>query len=406
MNINEFLKTSYTAYHTTANVCEFLTQNGYSELSLGKQWDVKHGGKYFVTCNGSSVIAFNVGNKNVFSVAVSHTDSPAFKLKGNSSAVSEKLCRLNTEKYGGGILYTYFDRPLKIAGRVFVKTGSTVECKLVASDFNVVIPSLCIHHNPTVNDGMAMNAQNDTLPVVGIGQTDFYSALCPNSDVLDGDLYVVPAAEPFTAGANNELLCSPRIDNLTSVFASVNALVNSHSDNVCFCACFDNEEIGSSTRQGGNSALLASVMDLVAESLGLTAFEKASAKENGFVLSIDNGHAVHPAHPEKSDPQCKVYMGEGIVVKHHVNYATDGCSSAIFKNILQNNGIAYQDYYNRSDLRCGSTIGSMAACHLTMKTADIGLAQLAMHSACETIAKADVETMEKGVKAFYETENY
>ncbi len=406
MSLNQFLATSYTAYHTTQNAVNFLRENGYKQLTFNTPWKLSRGGKYFITLNGSSVIAFNIGTKDVFSVAISHTDSPSFKLKGNGTVISEKLCRLNTEKYGGGILYSYFDRPLKIAGRLFVQTENGVEEKFVASDYNVVIPSLCIHHNTAVNEGVALSAQNDTLAVCGIGSVNVYQTLCKSNNVLDGDLYVVPATQPFTAGTNGELLCSPRLDNLTSVYASLHALVGSNSQNICICACFDNEETGSSTRQGGNSAFLGNVIDLIAESLGFTAYQKASAKENGFVLSVDNGHAVHPAHPEKSDITNKVYMGEGIVVKHHVNYATDGCSSAVFKNILQQNGIAFQDYYNRSDLHCGSTIGCMVATKLTMRTVDIGLAQLAMHSACETIATADVETMQKGITAFFNAEKY
>ena len=384
---------------------KILQANGFEELVAdGKtgKWNIKRGGKYFVTRNGSSVIAFAVGKNNVFNVCESHTDSPSFKLKGAKLIESEGLKRLNTEKYGGGLLYSYLDRPLKIAGRVIVETKTGVAQKLVASNYNVVIPSLAIHHNPTANDSLSLNPQVDTLPLFAQSESDLFATLV-DGKVLDADLYVVPCEQAFTSGVNGEFLSSPRIDNLTSVYTSVNALVNAKPRGIAVVACLDNEEVGSATRQGSPN-FLNQVLDAIGEGLGMTNAENLAARENGMALSVDNGHAVHPAHPEKSDLTNKVHLNGGVVIKHHTNYATDGLTSAALKRLLDMAGVAYQDYYNRSDVRCGTTLGLATANRTGMKVCDVGLAQLAMHSACETCGSSDVETMCKCLTAFLSAE--
>ena len=400
MKVLDFLKNSYTAYHTTQNVCSILQENGFVELTLGDKWNIQKGGKYFVTRNGSSVIAFVVGENNVLSICESHTDSPSFKIKGTKLVASEGAKRLNTEKYGGGLLYTYFDRPLKVAGRLLTKNESGISQQLVVSDYNVVIPSLCVHLNPTANDSFAVNVQTDTLPLFAQSEADLYKSLT-DGEVVDADLYVVPATEPFVAGVESEFLCSPRLDNLTSVYTSVQALLNCKPQNIAMIACLDNEEVGSGTRQG-SPRFLSQVLDsLYCDTFGVDAVGRQSAVENGMVLSVDNGHACHPAHPEKSDILYRAYLNKGIVIKHHTNYATDGLSSAIFKNILQKAGVPFQDLYNRSDLRCGSTVGLATARELGIKTCDIGIPQLAMHSACETCGSGDIQTMQDALTAFF-----
>ena len=396
--ICKFLNESYTAYHTTENVCKMLQDNGFSRLVLGENWHVKVGGSYFVTQNGSSVVAFKVGANKVFNLCESHTDSPSFKVKGNLLIAGGALKRLDTEKYGGGLLYSFLDRQLKVAGRVLVETETGIAQKLVVSDYNVVIPSIAIHHNPTANDSLALNAQRDTLPLFCQGEAELYATLTSDK-VLDADLYVVPADGAFTAGVEQEFLCSARLDNLTSVFSSISALCQCKPQGIAVVACLDNEEIGSSTRQG-SPAFLDNVLKQIEQSLGFSAQESLFARENGMILSVDNGHALHPAHPEKSDPKCEVTLNGGIVIKHHPNYATDGLSSAAFKKLMASNGIPTQDYYNRSDVRCGTTLGLATARQLQMKTCDIGLAQLAMHSACETVGARDLPLMQKALCLF------
>lgn len=396
--ICKFLNESYTAYHATANVRETLEKNGFSRLVLGENWRVEKGGSYYVTQNGSSVVAFKVGENKVFNICESHTDSPSFKVKGDLLVANGALKRLDTEKYGGGLLYSFLDRQLKVAGRVLVETETGVKQKLVVSDYNVVIPSLAIHHNPTANDSFSVNAQNDALPLFAQGNAELYKTLC-DGKVLDADLYVVPASEAFFAGVEQEFLCSPRLDNLTSVFASIYALCQCAPQDIAVVACLDNEEIGSCTRQG-SPMFLEKVLQQIEQSLQFSAVESTFVRENGMVLSVDNGHAVHPAHPEKSDPKCNVALNGGIVIKHNPNYATDGLSSATFKKLMKRFNVPVQDYYNRSDVRCGTTLGLATARQLQMKTCDVGLAQLAMHSACETVGARDVQLMQKVLGLF------
>ncbi len=399
MTINQFLDTSYTAFHTVANAEAMLAKHGFTKLTLGKDFAIKRGGRYYVTRNDSGIIAFVAGQNNVFNIVESHTDSPSFKVKGNSVTEGNGVVRVNTEKYGGGLLYTYFDRPMKIAGRLLCRTENGLQTKLAVSDYNVVIPSLCIHHNRNANDGFAVNAQVDTLPLLGLTGSDIYSTLT-DEKVIDGDLFVVPVTPAFAAGTHNELLCSPRIDNLTSVYSGLSALIAAEPHDIAVCACLDNEEIGSGTRQGSPN-WLEQVLCAICDALGLTETQAFAARENGFVLSADNGHAVHPAHPEKSDPYTKAYMGKGVMIKHHVNYSTDGLSSALFKHIASLADVPVQDYYNNSAVSCGSTLGLVTSRTLGMKTCDIGLAQLAMHSACETVALCDVEHMKAALLTFF-----
>lgn len=397
MQLKEFLDNSFTAYHTTANVVRFLEENGFCPLVMGEEWNVRSGGKYYVTRNGSSVIAFRIGKRKVFDICESHTDSPSFKVKGNRLVIGD-VNRLNTETYGGGILYSFFDRPLKVAGRLLVETDNGVEERLVVSKYDVVIPSLAIHHNPTVNDGCAVNTQSDTLPLFSQNGRGLYETLTDGS-VLDADLFVIPATQAFNGGADGEFLCSARLDNLTSVYASVNALVNCVPNGIAVAACLDNEEIGSGTRQGSPS-FIDQTLNAVSDALKLTERERLYARENGFVISSDNGHALHPAHAEKADVCNKTLLNGGVVIKHHVNYATDGLTSALVKKLLKDNNIKYQDYYNRSNLRCGSTLGLATARQLGMRVCDVGIAELAMHSACETCGTEDISAMQSFMTAF------
>lgn len=401
MELQEFLNRCYTAYHTTTISVNILKKEGFVELPIDgktRKWKLERGGKYFVTRNNSSFVAFSVGQNNVFSVCESHTDSPAFKVKGGKLIESEGVKRINTERYGGGLLYTFLDRPLKIAGRVCVETPKGVGQWPVTSDYNVVIPSLCIHHNPTANDSLCLNPQIDTPPMLAQCECDLYDTLT-DGKVLGADLYVVAEQKAFTSGVNNEFLSSPRLDNLTSVYSCISGITYCKPSGIAVVACLDNEEVGSGTRQGSPN-FLNQVLDAIAEGLGMTKAESLAARENGMVLSVDNGHAVHPAHPEKSDVTNRVHLNGGVVIKHNPNYATDGLTAAVIKRIMDTKHIKYQDYYNRSDVRCGTTLGLATANVTGMKVCDIGIAQLAMHSACETCGSSDINEMERCLTAF------
>lgn len=400
MDVINFLDKSYTAYHAVRHSQFILEKHGFEKLNIADKWNLRVGGKYYTVKNGTSVIAFVIGENFAFNIAASHTDSPCLHIKGKEVIPSCEGARLNVETYGGLILYSMLDAPLKIAGRTIEKHGDALVNKVVESDYFVNIPSLAIHHNPNVNSAFSVSVQKDMLPL--IGEVDDFYATLSKDEIVDADLYVTPATSPFRSGANGEYLCSPRIDNLTSVYASLTALVSCNPQNIAICACFDNEEIGSRTKQGANSSLLQTVLEKIASGLKKSKDDYVSACENGFILSIDNAHAMHPAFPEKTDVKERVYMGKGIVIKHHVNYSTDGESSAILKTILDKAGVDRQDYYNNSDLRCGGTLGLMASANLGMRACDIGLAQLAMHSAVETVAYDDIAKMQACVKEFFD----
>lgn len=401
MDIKEFLDSSYTAFQAVDNGIKMLDEAGFFRIDPAKSPEIKVGGKYFFIVNSTTLIAFKIGKEKKFYVAESHTDSPALRIKGNKTIDSPEGKRLNVEKYGGLVLFSLVNSPLKIAGRIIEKTENGVKEKNVVSPFTVNIPALCIHHNAEVNDKLSLSVQKDMLPLVG-NVDDIYSVLSDN-EVIDGDLFVVPSTPAFVSSAHGEYLCSPRIDNLTSVYASLKALIGSDGEGIQIACCFDNEEIGSLTKQGANSALLENTLRFIMRSIGGTEEDFAAAVSDGYILSVDNAHAVHPAHPEKSDPVEKVVMNGGIVIKHHTNYSTDALSSAILKTILDKAGVKYQDYYNNSDIRCGGTIGLVTSARLNMRACDIGLAQLAMHSGIETIGLSDIPVMESCIKAFFST---
>jgi aspartyl aminopeptidase len=404
-SITEFLYKSLTSYHAVKNTKELLLANGYQELLENENWVLEKGKSYFVGKNESALIAFKVGDIDshyAFNIASCHTDSPSLKIKGNCLLTSPEGKRINVERYGGLINYSFMDIPLRIAGRALVETNEGVTQQIITSDFNVNIPSLCIHHNPSVNEGVNFTVQNDMLPLIGEVE-DLYKALLPNEEIIDADLYCVPFVKPTYSGINNDLLVSPRIDNLSSLYAITHALLNSNSCGVSVLYATDNEEIGSLSKQGAESIFLTHVLERINQALGKNSDDYYKALTNGFVLSIDNGHAVHPAHPEKSDPKLQVVLNGGVVIKHHPNYSTDGVSSAVIKSICSKNNIKYQEYYNNSNVRCGSTIGLVTSSQLAINTCDIGLAQLAMHSGIETVGKYDIQTMINLVKAFFET---
>ena len=406
----DFLKNSPTAYHACENVANVLEERGFTRLSETEDWALCENGKYYVIRDGSSLVAFTVGNLDDFSykLAVSHTDSPALKLKENPIVKSNGCAMLNVEKYGGGIWYSFFDRPLQIAGRVIRNSGGMLRAENVSSPFLVNIPSVAIHQNREVNDKFAVNAQVDLMPLCAHAGESFDAEYAlkkiVGENALSFDLFLTCAEHPYTFGIENEFLAAPRIDNLVSVYASLQALLSSSESNgICVFACLDNEEVGSLSAQGADGDFLENTLRRIAYSFHFDDNEYYKAIRSSFMLSIDNAHAVHPNHPEKSDPTNKTLLGGGIVIKSNAgnSYVTNALSSAVVKTIFENSGVPYQTFFNRSDARSGSTLGSIVLRHVSMTSADIGLAQLAMHSANECIALKDVEALISGISAYY-----
>lgn len=397
-----FLETSYSAYQATENAEAFLKEQGFTALKEEDGWSLKEGGRYYVVRNGSALIAFTIGQGNRFKIVASHTDSPCLKLKEHPVTATEPFYRLNAEPYGGGIWYSFFDRPLKLAGRVVRERDGVLYAENYVSPFTVVIPSLAVHMQREVNEKFAPNPQIDLLPLLSLQKTDLDGLL----GAVSYDLYVTPAEAPFESGVNGEFVSAPRIDNLSSVYASLRALAEADANGICVAACLDNEEVGSRTRQGAGGDFLKSVLKRVAKCRGADGEEFYRVAASSFLLSLDNAHSMHPNHPEKCDPTNRPVTGGGIVIKGHAGgaYTTDALSSAVIKKIFTQADVKFQTFYNRSDMRSGGTLGAISLGQVSVPSVDIGLAQLAMHSAVETFAKSDFAMLLRGLQAFYGSE--
>lgn len=411
----DFIQQSPSCFHVIENVKKQLTEQGFEELCENKNWQIKEGGKYFVTRNLSSVIAFKVPTKDFksFHIVASHSDSPTFKIKDHpEQMVKGKYVQLNTERYGGMIYSTWFDRPLSIAGRALVKTETGVATKLLNIDRDLlVIPNLAVHMDRTVNDGMKYNPQVNLLPLYGdAASKDTFNKLVAEAcgtaeeNIISTDLFLYNRTAPTVWGAHNEYMSCAKLDDLECAFSSLKAfLKGENSQSISVCAIFDNEEVGSSTKQGANSTFMYDILHRINENLGRTEEQYHTAVASSFMLSADNAHALHPNHPAISDPTNPVYLNEGIVIKHNANqkYTTDAVSSAIFQKMCEEKNVPYQHFVNRSDVAGGSTLGNIANTHVSLNTVDIGMAQLAMHSSYETAGVLDLDYMIAGMEAFY-----
>ncbi len=410
--LTEFMENALSPYQARDIIKATLAEKGFQALSEGQDWEIEQGGKYYVE-RGASVLAFTVDDLDSFSykIVASHLDSPSLKLKENPVKTAGGVATLNTETYGGGLWYSFFDRPLKLAGQVVQSVDGKLQTKSVVSPFFVTIPSQAVHINRDVSNGFTVNAQTDLAPVFAFdgenGEERFWELLAGEQRVLSHDLYIVNAQDPYLFGVNNEFIASPRIDNLTSACASLEAaFAHANSAGVCVAAFFHHEEIGSSTTQGAGGDFLENTLRRIAYALRFDDAEYYKALQNSFLLSVDNAHGVHPAHPEKSDPTNKTLLGGGVVIKNHAGgaYITDALSSAAVKTVFEKAGVSYQSFFNRSDMRSGSTLGAAALRRLGVRGADIGIAQLAMHSACECFAKKDYEELVNGLTAFFSSE--
>lgn len=413
----EFIKKSPTAFHVVNNIKEILLANGYNELLEGQTWNIDAGEKYFVTRNNSSIIALNLGTdleKYSFNVAASHSDSPTFKIKENAELeIRGKYTQLNTEGYGGMLCSSWFDRPLSIAGRVLIQDGDSFTTKLINFDRDLVlIPNVAIHMNRSVNDGYSYNKQVDMLPLFGgseskIGDLQKLIAdeLKIDQEMICGsDLYLYNRMQPSVWGVNEEFISCPQLDDLQCAYTSLQGfLKGANKQSINVFACFDNEEVGSGTKQGAGSTFLADVLKRINNALNKTDEEYYRALASSLMLSADNAHAVHPNHPNKTDVNNCVYLNEGIVVKSHAGqkYTSDALSIAVFKGLCKKAGVPVQFFANRSDTVGGSTLGNILMGQVSMNSVDIGLPQLAMHSSYETAGIKDTYYMIKVMEEFF-----
>lgn len=412
----EFIEESPSQFHVVANERQRFLDAGFVELSEAKEWKLELGKNYFVTRNGSSILAFRMPKAEYksFMIMASHSDSPSFRIKEMPEMKEGHYVKLNTEKYGGMLMAPWFDRPLSIAGRAIVKSKNGIETKLVNLDKDLcMLPSLAIHMNREANDGYKYNAQKDMLPLVSMDEDFNLKKLVAESlsvkedEILGSDLFLYNREPGKVWGAKDEFISIRRLDDLQCSYSSMMGLLNAtNSDSaVQIHVTFDNEEVGSGTKQGADSTFLYDALVRINEAMGGNNSTLLTAIANSFMVSADNAHALHPNYPEKSDPTNKVFMNEGVVIKFNANqkYMTDGLAFGIFTELCNKAKVPYQTFVNRSDVAGGSTLGNISNAHVSINGVDIGLAQLAMHSCYETAGVKDTEYLLKIATIFYES---
>lgn len=408
----DLIEQSPSRYHTTANLKNRLTAEGYAVLAEDAAWDVRPGGRYVVTRNDSSLLAFRVpeGEAAGFALAAAHSDSPTFQIKEQAEKLSARCTVLDTERYGGMLMNTWFDRPLSVAGRIIVERDGKLEARLVDVGRDLmIIPSVAIHMNRAANDGVKLLANVDTFPLLGCGAQDLRAIVAEAADVapeqiLGHDLFLYLRGRGSILGAAGELIGAPKLDDLACAFALTEGFLQSGpSEAIPVLAVFDNEEVGSETKQGAASNFLRDTLRRLTLALGKTEEDYLRWCAGSFLVSADNAHAQHPNHPEFADVQNTPYLNGGVVVKFNANqrYATDAVSAAAFRLLCREMGEQTQTYANRSDLPGGSTLGSISDTRVAVPTVDIGLAQLAMHSAYETMGARDLDSLVRVMTAYF-----
>lgn len=419
----DFIYKSPTAFHVVSSIKKILDKNGFKELKEEDKWHVIKYGKYYITKNDSAIAAFICGRKDMaesgFRIIGSHTDSPTFRIKPCPEIVSEEAyVKLNTEVYGSPILNTWLDRPLSAAGRVALKSMDIMkpEARLINIKKPIlVIPNLAIHLNKNVNSGVELNRQKDTLPLLGMIQgglekNDYLVKLiCEELDIkreeiLDFDLFLYEFEKGSVVGLNNEFISSSRLDDLAMVHAGLKALLTVETPEATnVLVCFDNEEVGSRTKQGAASPLLENILERLITVTGGSKEDYIRALARSFMISGDMAHAVHPNSGEKADPVNRPVINKGPVIKISANqsYTSDSLSSAVYSEICRRAGVPVQKFVNRSDLPGGSTIGPISSTHLNINSVDIGNPILSMHSIRELGGVKDHFYVLRSFEEFY-----
>jgi len=411
-----FLDRSPNAFFAVANMCDLLKKAGMTRLYEGTPWNLETGKGYYVTRNDSALIAFRIPKADYtgFQIMASHCDSPVFKIKANAEiTIDKQYVKLNVEKYGGMLCAPWLDRPLSVAGRVVVRTEDGIETRLVNVERDLmIIPNLAIHMNRQANDGYKFNAQVDMLPLFcekGKESDEFLRFIAAEAgispeDILDTDLYLYNRMPATTLGLNNEFIASGRLDDLQCAFSSLKGFIEATPrDSVAVHCVFDNEEVGSGTKQGAAGTFLRDTLHRINRAMGKTEDEYLMSMASSFLVSADNAHAVHPDHTDKADPTNRPYLNKGIVIKYSANqkYTTDAVSGAIMRAICKQADVPYQTFANRSDMLGGSTLGNISQGQVSLNTVDIGLPQLAMHSPYETAGARDTAYLVEAAKILF-----
>ena len=402
-----FLDGAPSVYHAVEQLRRMFEDAGYTRLDEGGRWDLQVGGKYYLTRGGSAIVGFRIpcADPQGFLMTASHSDRPTFKIKENGE-LDGNYVRIATEKYGGMLMAPWFDRPLSVAGRVMVETEAGVQTKLVNIDRDLMmIPNVAIHMNRKANDGYAYNPTSDTIPVLGgkdaKGRLMALLEEQAGGEILAHDLFLYNRDRAKVWGAQEEFFSAQAIDDLECAWSTVKGFLTAgESRSIPVVCVFDSEEVGSSSVQGAASTLLA---DTIARICRARDLEPERMLSQSFLISADNAHGIHPNHPELADAANAPVVNGGVVLKFNANlrYTTDGVSAAVFRRVCRLADVPVQTYYNRADIPGGSTLGNISLGQVSVPTADIGLAQLAMHSCYETAGVQDVEHLLKAMQVYY-----
>lgn len=416
----EYIKRGVSPFHVVEQSKEWLLQETFTELFMQDDWELEPGRGYYVSPYPSVLFAFRPGDEQV-RIVTGHTDQPMLKVKPNPTIKREGGLVVNVESYGGMILHTWFDRPLGLAGKLVCRSEDVFHPHVLLYDSRrpvAVIPSLAIHMDREVNKKNELNCQVHLLPLCGLKEenaTDEEALLAfvaeqmdiNVEDILDYDLYFYNPADPERVGVREELVVSPRLDNLTSCYSALAGMVSAGSEHTCIAALFDNEEIGSRSKQGADSNLFSMVLGKILfsmnQSMGTAVMSGEKLIQNGFVVSLDVAHACHPNYGEKSDPTTKTLLGGGVVLKTSGSqkYHSDSASAGVILQLCREHGISCQRQINRSDIPGGSTLGPIVSSYIPIPGVDAGVGILAMHSAVETAAAVDLQMLNRFVSAFF-----
>ncbi len=407
-DLMDFLDASKSVYHAVAYIANLMDREGYTHLPEGDDWTLEPGGKYYITRNHSTLIAFRIPHAEPkgFMISASHSDRPSFKIKENGELES-KYIRLSTERYGGMLMAPWMDRPLSVAGKVMVETPTGVKTRLVDIDQDLmIIPNVAIHMNRKVNEGYAYNPATDTIPLLGdrdvkgmFGKMIVDAA--GGGRILGHDLFLYLRQKATVWGIEQEFISSQALDDLQCAWGCTQGFLKAKESAAVPMLCiFDSEEVGSRSVSGADSTMLTGTMNRIGRYLDANLVRMMS---QSFLVSADNAHAIHPNHPELADQNNAPVMNGGIVVKFNASqrYTTDAVAAAVFRKVCLKAGVPTQTYYNRPDIPGGSTLGYVSLTHVSVPTADIGLAQLAMHSCYETAGVYDSIYLEKAMTAYF-----
>lgn len=407
---------------------ERLEKAGFERLEYKEEWNLTAGGKYYVNHHDTTLFAFTVGSEwgegmaPQIRIAAAHTDFPCLRIKPSADVLSGGYAQVNVEVYGGAILNTWLDRPLGIAGRVAVKSDDVfapVVREFVSEKNLLTIPNLAIHMNREVNKGVELNKQTDMLPILGLAaedvlpaeqrKTDYFLTFLADElsvekeDILDFELTVFCKEEPQYIGLEDDFISSPRLDNLNSCAALVSGIIDAkRNEGLNMIALFDHEEIGSRSKQGAGSILLHDMLLRILKTIGRETTAERDLYQS-MILSVDVAHGLHPNQAGKMDITNKPVLGKGFCIKEasSQSYATDCEAIAIIQQICEEKKIPYQKFVNRSDMAGGGTLGSIASALLPVKTVDVGIPLLAMHSARELMGSADQQALKDLTEAYF-----